>query len=820
MNIRIILFLIFIIYKPINAGIVKEIDDNLLEYNNIDYINAYKIPNSIMSFKSNGSSKPRQDLSFAFDDNFKTYWVSLKYQESSFLNNIVISFENTVFIDRMVYQAPSFLQVKGDGYPNELKVYYKLKKPDGTLSDDESDFLLADDIISERTGNKVLFIFDQEIVCDQIKLEWVEIDNGISNFQYASASEIILLLTENEYINNLLFNIFNDYSQLSIVSEYNDINIIEDIEEKIRDYLDISEYLSNYLNKIKNIINGKIGYEPRREFTTNKSAKMNIINQYGDVASYSTTILKMANGGTNKQPTGIYGFSNEIITVYVEANIDDPLPFIRFSQYIGHKNWISSTIELKKGKNIFKIQEFNLSDIEVKLKSGGPIYIENKYTSNEQSQNIKIYIEGGILFPLFRLNDNEDEFKQILNNYIIMYNKNIDTYYNIVELYSNSVTITVNATDAYEVYNVQGESPQQNLLNWDEVVKKLYIFDGIQFEEHQPYYDIKNNLINLHIRYSARYKTNVVAYAANEYIGIFLSETFYNALVSYIQIGKTLAHEIGHMIDVKGRTYAERTNVVLEEYAVQALYKHIYNRKNCEFLHTAIAPDNIDNLNRNCHSEVCKGFFINSGDYTYTHYVWWAIESFYPGYWGKLDNLYRYNISLIKGMNKNEQMVYLTSLIIGFDTGYYFERFGLAMDNNIPFTISSTSKIYNESMEDAINQGKVKTNIFRKLWYADSDQYNYTLNNGTGCYNNENDFNVEIIRIYKDNEGDYKITLSSIDCIGHLGFEIIENDTVIGFTTKYYFYDMSKHPDDYRPIYKVVAYDRLLNYKESNYKRY
>ena len=232
----------------------------------------------------------------------------------------------------MVYQAPSFLQVKGDGYPNELKVYYKLKKPDGTLSDDESDFILADDIISERTGNKVLFIFDQEIVCDQIKLEWVEIDNGISNFQYASASEILLLLPENEYINNLLFNVFNDYSQLSIASEYNDINIIEDIEEKIRDYLDISEYLSNYLNKIKNIINGKIGYEPRREFTTNKSAKMNIINQYGDVASYSTTILKMANGGTNKQPTGIYGFSNEIITVYVEANIDDPLPFIRFSQ--------------------------------------------------------------------------------------------------------------------------------------------------------------------------------------------------------------------------------------------------------------------------------------------------------------------------------------------------------------------------------------------------------------------------------------------------------------------------------------------------------
>ena len=80
--------------------------------------------------------------------------------------------------------------------------------------------------------------------------------------------------------------------------------------------------------------------------------------------------------------------------------------------------WISSPIKLKKGKNILKIDEYDIKDIEVKVKSGGPIYIENSYTSAWQSQNIKIYIEGGILFPLFRLNNNEEEFKIILNNYI------------------------------------------------------------------------------------------------------------------------------------------------------------------------------------------------------------------------------------------------------------------------------------------------------------------------------------------------------------------------------------------------------------------
>jgi len=113
-------------------------------------------------------------------------------------------------------------------------------------------------------------------------------------------------------------------------------------------------------------------------------------------------ILKMSRGGTDRQPTGIYAFSNEIITINVESD-DDPLPSIRFSQYIReYMNWLSFPFELKKGKNILK------AHIEVNIESGGPIYIENKYIPNEQSQNIKIYFEGG---TLFQINDDENSFK-------------------------------------------------------------------------------------------------------------------------------------------------------------------------------------------------------------------------------------------------------------------------------------------------------------------------------------------------------------------------------------------------------------------------
>ena len=64
--------------------------------------------------------------------------------------------------------------------------------------------------------------------------------------------------------------------------------------------------------------------------------------------------------------------------------------------------------------------------------------------------------------------------------------------------------------------------------------------------------------------------------------------------------------------------------------------------------------------------------------------------------------------------------------------------------------------------------------------------------------------------------GNYNISLPFIDCIGHLGFEIIENKTVIGFTQNLYYIDKIKYPNDYIPMYKIIAYDRLLNYKESN----
>jgi len=525
------IFLIFI-FEKIKSGIVREINKNFLEskYSNYQYIAGYRIPNSIMSFNGKNGLASRE-LSNAFDENFNTYWQSTSFQKanSGFMNDVQVTFTKTVTIDRILYQAPIISDVLGKGYPIELKVYIKLRRYDGSLSKEDSDYLLVDDFISERTEKKVLFIFNEKIACDQIKLQWARIEEIIKDKgEQACASEIIFLFPENKYINKTIYNLFSDYYKINIFPEYNNIIKIEDLEQNMIDYLDILPQIQYILNRAKKVINGKLKYESRREFTTRQTVYKNRINQYGHVANYSRNILLMSRGGTNRQPTGIYAFSKDILTIFVDSEYNDPLPSIRFSQYIGlSSNWLSSPFQLKRGINHLNVSEFNINNIEVKVKKGGPIYIENPFLPRQQSQNVKLYFDDGILFPLFRINDYEKNFKYILSNYIIDYKKNINTYYNIMELYSDRLIITWNATDAYKVYIEEGESPQENLKYWDNSIKKLYIFEGIQFEKNQPYYNIKNDYITIHMRYSTYLKQTAAAYASEEHIGIFLHYNFY-----------------------------------------------------------------------------------------------------------------------------------------------------------------------------------------------------------------------------------------------------------------------------------------------------
>ena len=809
---ELIFYLFLLIFVKIKAGyeIIVQEGEELHRYNNDDYLRLYKIPNSMMQFKATGGETNNHPLSNAFDENFDTYWESIEHKTDTFSNAIEITFSKTITFDRVIFKAPTT-----KGFPSFFNFYCKLRKPDGTLSEKDSDFLLIDTTAVDSVTNRIAYYLYDPATCDQIKLEWDMVDDREDKFPKATASEIMVLIPQNNALDKLL-NLYSekDYTQLTLNDEYKNIN---DLELELQDYIYTYDHIKEIIDRAKKIAKGELKYNKRREFTTNQKAqgKMNVLHQHGNIREYSNKILGMRYGSTNLQCTGIYGYAGDNIIIYVQSEDASPLPSIYFSQYMGFF-FRSQLYKLKKGKNVLKIPKLDTTGITVMAKPGGPIYFENIYTPSEQSQNIKIYIDNGILFPLFKKNDDETEFKSILKQYILDYNKNIDSYYNIMELSSDRVTITLNATEADLQYNINKESPQKNLENWDNLMIFLYSFVGIQFEKNQPYYSPENEYINIHIRYSTPL-AGAYAYSYYDYIGLFDPSSFTFPLITHKINHRAFVHEIGHMLDLDCMEIPEKTNVVLEEYSTNTVYKGTYNRmKYMVLIYEDIAPDNIDNLSRHCQGLTeCKGFFIDVGKYYHAHYMWWDIEAFNPGYWGKLYNMYRYNYTLIEKMNKNEGMVYFSSLIVGIDLGYYFERFGLSMDEVTVFNNTKFTDYYKNAMEKEIKEGKIKKNIIKKYWYADFEQYSYFLNNGKGCYKNSNNYVIKIEEFKKVDDEKLNIILPTINCEGHLGFEIVENDVVIGYTVENSFIDKKTYPKNYKRKYKIVAYDRLLDYKES-----
>ena len=262
------------------SAIVKENDANLLEskYKNDYYIKAYKIPPTLMSFTTNGEQVFRYEVDKAFDNNYETFWRTNTRKIKSDFINIKITFSKTITIDRLLYKAPFYWDIIGYGYPTQLKVYNKIKNIDGIITDDDSDFLLIEDIISETTGNQIIFQFEEEITCDQIKLEWANLDDSDTVGIFPSASEIIFLMPENKYINQLLdIFITNDYTHLLIKPEYyNDHNIINELESQIKiknKMYVINEETEKIIRRLRKIINKELQFDSRREFTTNQSAK-------------------------------------------------------------------------------------------------------------------------------------------------------------------------------------------------------------------------------------------------------------------------------------------------------------------------------------------------------------------------------------------------------------------------------------------------------------------------------------------------------------------------------------------------------------------
>lgn len=767
-----------------------------------DYLDLFGISSAKFSVKNNGGELSGYELSKAFDRNFSTCFKSsqdnnVSYTDSdgivkpNFINYIDIEFDCMVNLDRVMYGTEHSGTTRG--YPIRLNIYYF----------SESSWHLAGNFVSASTANMVIFNFGQTISTSKIKFEYEKVET--SHKYVATAREIVCLQpeSENQYED---FSSLLNYNYTSVNSKYNTLEKLNNFENLLKTNINYDSLLKPKIERAREILLGNIVFDVRREFSTDSNSQ-NAIAQNGNILSYIRNTLKMTSFGTNRQVTGICVKANQVLTIYVEADENDVLPQICFTQNHGHwTKWISSNYQLVRGKNTFVVPYLKNDNYTVDTLDGGAVYIVNPYTSGEQSPNVKVYFENGEFYPVYRKGDDENVFKKQLNDYYLKLQENPTETMDITEIVTDHVIFSGTASGAYRTYS--SYSPSQATIDWDIYMEKLLAFGGVELNSSNKNYDVKNQYINVNVRVSQPW-SGAAAYAASEHIGIYTS--WEGSGYTAKNFGWGMSHEIGHTLDIAERVVKECTNNMWSKYNETAIEKTA-TRGDFSKTTLALSSDYVDTT-----------YYFNSNRYNYL--IWWNIEAYQKGFWGKLENCYRgldeNLIELLKNeqfktnlntLNKTEKMVLYSSIALNINLSYYYERWGFNADiSEDIFSYSNSTQNFKDCLLFAINSGYVDNTKQPKLWYYDAKQYNYELAGVSYSSSDE----ITIKNVFKVSSG-YSIFLDSVQNPNHLGYEILQgNDSagykVVGFTYDNYFVDTTAYDDDYTPSYKVRAIDRQLN---------
>lgn len=697
--------------------------------------------NNIQSIQNNGGHYSSAVIENAVDGNSATYWETNKANTSGFSNEVEVTFKEAVTLDRFIYGA----RPDRKGFAEEFEIYASQTSKGDTyqlVTTGKHNLVagLVEAKFEPTTFKRVKFVFKK------------------SNQNWATLAE--LAFYKQDVVQNEMDSLFTDTTQSKVMETYNTLDKLMVLEEKVKSH-PLYETFTEDLALAKKIVTGELATEGR------------IIKaeQYGNMASHAQKVLKMQYGNNN-QPTGIAARAGEKITVYVSADPGSPLPQLVFTQQEGSWNSWASTVSLKPGKNEFTVPTIYSGNVA----QGGPIYIVNPYTPEQQQIAPTIRIEGGERFPIFMKTSNVEEFKAFLIDYKTRLAKDIAahpdvtkrTLIDVVEMVSDRIVFTGTASQAYDAYITKEYDPMATVNGYDVWIKKVFEFSGLDgsSETHEPKY-IREN-IRLMQPYGAMY-------AAGNHTGIQRG----TVPLMFSDFSKTypgwgLTHEIGHRMAVGVREYPEVSNNMVSM-AMSVDYNSIDTRIPYERMYSFLIEENKTTM-------ASLGYFERLA-------AFWQLELAYPGYWAQLNDLYRERtVSLLDGdLSKQQYLIQFSSEVLQKDLSGYFARHGYTVTDETKEIVS-------------------KYDAPKKLWYLNNSVVNYK---GDG-FTNDASVTVNIAR----NEEKQTNTLTfGIDDGNNelaLGYEIILNGKTIGFTTTTSFVDQTADMNE-NYTYEVIAYDKKLN---------
>lgn len=718
-------------------------------YSNEAYSTLFKMDNqNIASFSNNGGRYLSQVLDHAFDGNPTTYWETNTRNTANFSNAVEVTFKEAATLNRVVYGArPSDRK----GFAEEFDIYGSKTSKGDTY-----------ELVATGKHNMVAGLVEAKFEPTTFKrLKFVF---KKSNQNWATLSE--LAFYKKDSLADQVNNIFTDGTMSAVVPAFNTIDKLNALEKEALEH-PLYSNLKEQIDLAKKIVNGQV------------ATKDTVITaeQHGNMKKHASENLKFGLGNNN-QPTGFVALPGEKITVYVESYSSTKLPSLVFSQQEGSwSNW-SRSVQLAPGKNVITVPEIPTDgNYHKDVTKGGPIYIVNPYTAEEQGQAPKIRFDGVEGFPIMTKDTDSEEFKAFLIDYKkrldedIAANPNVKdrTVIDVVEMVSKHIVYTGTASKAYEQFVTKGNNPMDTITGYDTWMNQIFEFYGLdgRSDVHDPKY-IRENIRIM--------QPWAFMYAAGDHTGIQSGQD--NLLLadfSKTYPGWGVNHEIGHRMAVSVREYGEITNNMLA-------------------MGMSIAANNLDN--RIPYENTVYKYVLEENKVSMSNLslqarlaAFWQLELAHPGYWAELNSLYRErNVSLSNGDNSKQQyLIEFSSEVLGFDLSSYFARHG--------FTVNAETK-----------EKVSKYPAPKKLWYLNNSVVGYE---GKGL-SKDTPFTASISLNATNKTNTLSFTMDKNDEKDLLGYEIYRDGELVAFTSTSQYIDQNVDPSK-NYTYEVIGYDKKLN---------
>ncbi|MEK4513460.1 NPCBM/NEW2 domain-containing protein [Paenibacillus sp. FSL K6-2524] len=713
------------------------------------YSEAYRMPNSNVSkVTTNGGSYPGTKPEYMLDDQPNTHWETNKNNDDTFTNEVVFELTNAEVLDRVAFLARD----NRKGFPEAFEIYASETSKGDT-------FQLVSSGTAVSTNDFLQFKFEPT------KFKRIKFKFTKANINRPFVAEFRFY--KQDQVSDTVSDLFTDGTMSSVVPEYNSVAKINELE-KVALAHPLYPQLKDQLDLAMKIVNGEVQTE----------GMIITAEQHGDMKKHAQQNLRF-NMGTNNQPTGLVAMPGDTINVYVDVDSTAKVPSLIFSQQEGSWNSWARGVQLRAGKNTIVVPESTTNNAYAHdVTKGGPVYIVNPYTPEEQGKAPLLRFEGVERFPMMTKDTDPAEFKTFLTAYKQRLDADKAAHPNVsdremidvVEMVSERIIFTGTATLAHNEFITKDLNPMATLTGYDVWINRLFDYFGLDGRSEN--HDAK--LIRENIRLMQPYGA---MYAAGDHTGI-QSGTIPLMLqdLSTTNPGWGLSHEIGHRMAVSEREYGEVSNNMLpmmmsvERNAIDTripfesdIYKYVIEENK-------VAMEQ-------------QGLFARLG-------AFWQLELAHPGYWAKLNSLYRdRKVSLPNGESSRQQyLVEFSSEVLGQDLSSFFARHGFTVD---PATKVKVSK-YPAS---------------GKLWYINNSVVYYE---GTGITDKNVSINVNISANAATKTNTLSFNMDKAYKQDFLGYEIYRNNVLVGFTGTDQFVDANVDGTQ-NYTYKIVGYDKKLN---------